>query len=218
MTIKVIPGILEQKFEEVEKKIERIRGLEDEVLIDIIDGKYADNKTIVVDELAGIQGLTSLGVQLMVEEPVDLLEDCAEVGADLVIGHIELMKDQMEFVRVAREMQVLPGLGLDLKTPIDNLEEEVLSEVSEVLLMAVPAGFSNQEFDEKVLIKVKNLREDFLYQGNIWVDGGVNEKTISGCVKFGANRLSVTSGIFKGKSVTKQIGKLNRLARLAVVQ
>ena len=39
MDINVIPGILEQKIEEVEKKIEKIRGLEDEVLIDIIDGK-----------------------------------------------------------------------------------------------------------------------------------------------------------------------------------
>lgn len=216
MDIKVIPGILEQKIEEVEKKIERIRGLEDEVLIDIIDGKYVDNKTIEVDALASIQGLTSLGVQLMVEEPIEHLSDCAEVGVDLAIGHVELMKDQMEFVNKARSLQILPGLGLDLKTSIDNLEEEALSKVSEVLLMAVPAGHSGQEFDSRVLDKIRSLRKNSrLRTLNIWVDGGVNAQTIEQCVKVGANRLSVTSGIFKDGCTVKQIGKLNRLARLA---
>lgn len=214
MMIKVVPGILESNKGEVERKIEKVKDIVDEVMVDIIDGKFASNKTIEVEDLADIYGEMSLGVQLMVEEPVKQLNDCAEVGVDLAIGQIELMRDQMEFIRKARSLEILPGLALDLKTPIEDIEEEAIVKVSEILLMSVPAGFSGQSFDDKVLDKIKRLRADVRFKGNIWVDGGVNEKTIEKCVRAGANRLSVTSGIWGEKDVEKAYGKLTRLARL----
>jgi ribulose-phosphate 3-epimerase len=214
MDIKVVPGILESSKGEVERKIGKVKDIVDEVMIDIIDGKFADNKTIEVEDLTDIYGEMSLGVQLMVEEPVKQLRDCAEVGVDLVMGQIELMKDQVEFIQKARELQILPGLALDLKTPIEDIEEEALVKVSEILLMSVPVGFSGQAFDDQVLSKIEGLRKDVRFKGNIWVDGGVNEKTIERCVEAGASRLSVTSGIWEEKEVEKAYGKLTRLARL----
>ena len=206
----------------MEKKIDKVKDIASEVMIDIIDDKFADNKTVEVGDLADFSSKMSLGVQLMVEEPIDFLEDCVEVGVDLVIGHVELMKNQLEFIKKARELQILPGLALDLKTGLEDLEEEALEKASEVLLMSVPAGFSGQEFDKKVLKKVRDLREysrlrtSNIRALNIWVDGGVNEKTIKECVEAGANRLSVTSGIWDQKNVEQAYGKLTRMARLAL--
>ena len=220
MKIRVIPGILEDKGEnkreEVEKKISKIVGIVDEVSIDIIDGKFVDNKTIGVGDLENIDSQISLGVQLMVEEPIKMVEECAEVGVEKVIGHIELMKDQKEFVAKVKEFKMKVGLGLDLKTGVDFLEEDILDEIDDILLMSVAAGFSGQEFDGKVLGKIEKLRKEMGFKGNIWVDGGVNEKTIEKCVQMGANRLSITSGIWKEKDIEKQIGKLQRLAEKAV--
>jgi ribulose-phosphate 3-epimerase len=214
MDIKVVPGILESSKGEVERKIEKVKDIVDEVMIDIVDGKFVANKTIGVEDLADIYGEMSLGVQLMVEEPVKKLSDCAEVGVDLAMGQIELMRDQIEFIQKARSLQILPGLALDLKTPIEDIEEEALVKVSEILLMSVPAGFSGQAFDDQVLSKIEGLRKDVRFKGNIWVDGGVNEKTIERSVEAGASRLSVTSGIWGEKEVEKAYGKLTRLARL----
>lgn len=210
-----MPAILESSKETVEKKIVKVKDLVDEVTIDIIDGKFVSNKTIEVEDLADVYGEMSLGVHLMVEEPVTQLRDCAEVGVDLAIGQIELMKDQVEFIHKARSLQILPGLAIDLKTPVEDIDEEAKALVSEILLMSVPAGFSGQAFDEKVLGKIEKLKKDVRFKGNIWVDGGVNEKTIEKCVRAGANRLSVTSGIWGEKDVEKAYGKLTRLTRLA---
>ena len=215
MKVKIVPGILEKEREEVEKKVEKVIGVVDEVSIDIIDGKFVDNKTIGVEDLENINGQIILGVQLMVEEPIRMVELCKEVGVERVIGQIELMKDQKEFVKKVKGLNMKVGLGLDLKTGVDFLDEAVLAEIDDVLLMAVAAGFSGQEFNKKVLEKIDKIRKEMGFKGNIWVDGGVNEKTIEECVEVGADRLSVTSGIWKKEDVKKQIEKLNRLAQRA---
>ena len=215
MKVKIVPGILDKEKEEVEKKVEKVIGVVDEVSIDIIDGKFADNKTIGVEDLENINGQIILGVQLMVEEPIRMVELCKEVGVERVIGQIELMKDQKEFVKEVKGLNMKVGLGLDLKTGVDFLDEAVLVEIDDILLMAVAAGFSGQEFNRKVLGKIKKLRNELRFEKNIWVDGGVNEETIEDCVEAGANMLSVTSGIWKAKDVKKQIEKLNRLVQRA---
>ncbi len=215
MKVKIVPGILDKEKEEVEKKVEKVIGVVDEVSIDIIDGKFADNKTIGVEDLENINGQIILGVQLMVEEPIKMVELCKEVGVERVIGQIELMKDQKEFVKEVKGLNMKVGLGLDLKTGVDFLDEAVLVEIDDILLMAVAAGFSGQEFNRKVLGKIKKLRNELRFEKNIWVDGGVNEETIEDCVEAGANMLSVTSGIWKAKDVKKQIEKLNRLVQRA---
>ena len=211
----VVGVFVDKEREEVEKKVEKVMGVVEEVSIDIIDGKFADNKTIGVEDLENISGQISLGVQLMVEEPIKMVELCAEVGVERVIGQIELMKNQKEFVEKVKGLKMKVGLGLDLKTGVDFLDEEVLAEIDDILLMTVAAGFSEQEFNKKALEKIEKIKKEMGFKGNIWVDGGVNEETIKECVEAGANRLSVTSGIWKKKDVKKQIEKLNRLAQRA---
>jgi len=212
MEIKIVPGILEKSTEEAEKKIDKIKGLVDEVMIDIIDGKFADNMTIGIEDLVDIDGDIGLGAHLMVDEPIKMIDECVDIGVETVIGHIELMKNQENFVRVVLKKEMQVGLGLDLKTAVDFLEEEILEKVGHVLLMAVPAGFSGQKFDRKVLDKIKILRKDYKFKGSIWVDGGVNEETIEDCVKVGANRLSVTSALWQSKEIKEGLERLTKLA------
>jgi len=212
MNIQVVPAILEDTREEVEKKMGLVKGLAERVQIDIIDGKFAENKTVEVEELVGVDGDIELEIHLMVEEPIGLVDQCAEIGVGMVIGHIELMKNQENFVRVVRKKEMRVGLGLDLKTAVDFLEEGVWEEVDQILLMAVSAGFSGQKFDRKVLEKIKILRGDYGFKGEIAVDGGVNEETIEDCVRVGANRLSVTSALWQSKEIKEGLERLTRLA------
>lgn len=211
----IIPAILEKEIEAVEQKIHQVEGLVEQIHIDIVDGKFADNKTIGVEELLDLDGGAELTVQLITEEPIELTEQCAEAGVTTVIGQIELMESQSEFVKAVKEKEMRVGLALDLKTAVDFLEEEIVGELDQVLLMAVAAGFSGQEFDQRVLDKVRLLRQEIGFKGDIWVDGGVNEQTVGACVEAGANLLAVGSALWEAENVVLKLKQLQRLAQRA---
>jgi len=211
MMFDVVPGILEEDIAEVEKKLNKMKGWAETVMVDIVDGKFSNNKTIQVEELADLGKGISKGVQLMTEEPISQVDTCSEVLIDIVIGHIELMKDQVLFVNKVKELEMVPGLALDLRTQMDGLDEKALEKVDQILLMSVDAGFSNQVFDRRVLDKIKMLRNEAGFEGDIWVDGGVNKDTIIECKEAGANKFSVTSGIWGEKDSKKAFKNLNKL-------
>ncbi|MEA3355086.1 MAG: ribulose-phosphate 3-epimerase [Patescibacteria group bacterium] len=212
MNIKIVPGILEKTFEELENKLLKASDFCETVFVDVIDGKFVENETIGMDEL--MDSSTELGfyIHLMTEEPTNYLNSCKEAGAELVVGQVELMENQAEFVNKGKKLGIKTGLALDLLTPIDFLEEKVLVEVETVLLMAVEAGFSEQKFDVKVLKKIKELKIGG-FKGNIFIDGGVNKKTIKECVLAGADRFSVTSGIWGEENPAKAYENLVKLAQ-----
>src|SRR3989344_6039593 len=96
--IEIIPSILTNDPSEARELLTRCEGVVNRVSIDIIDGKFANNKTIEPDLFFDIDTNLKLDFQLMVEEPVNWIERCVRGQADRIIGHVEKMKDQLEFV------------------------------------------------------------------------------------------------------------------------
>ncbi|MBU1085523.1 MAG: hypothetical protein ABIJ43_03080 [Candidatus Beckwithbacteria bacterium] len=218
MSILIVPGILERTLEELNLKLLRAIDFSEKVFVDVIDGKFVESETIGMDELMDTATELDLYVHLMTEEPINYLNQCKEIGAELVVGQVELMEDQVEFVNKGKRLGMKMGLALDLVTPVDFLEVEALSMVNTVLLMAVPAGFSEQEFDRKVLKKIEELRSAGFgelttsgFKGDIFIDGGVNKETIGECIKAGANAFSVTSGIWNEDNPKKAYEELMKL-------
>jgi len=214
MEIKIVPGILEKDRDVFKDKLLKAKEFSETVFVDIIDGKFAKNETVGIKELNEFSGQIGYYVQLMTREPIEYLNECVEAEASLILGHIELMRSQKEFVKKGKELEVNIGLALDLDTPVDFLEDSLLKEVDKILLMAVPAGFSGQKFDRKVLSKIGKLRQSG-FKKDIFVDGGINEKTISECVRVGANAFSVTSAIWKAEKPEEMLKKLRRVAEKA---
>ena len=212
MIIKIIPGILENDFEELNKKLLRASDFSEMIFVDIIDGKFVENETIGMDELMDTSTELDLYVHLMTEEPINYLNQCNELGAGLVVGQVELMESQVDFVNKAIELDIKVGLGLDLVTPIDFLEEGILDKANAVLLMAVRAGFSGQNFDEKVLEKIQELRAGG-FKEDIFIDGGLNKETIGKCIDIGANGFSVTSGIWKNSNPAEAYAELIKFGK-----
>jgi ribulose-phosphate 3-epimerase len=215
MKVQVLPVILEQEKAAVEKKLKRAREWVERVQIDVIDGKFVDNTTVSMEELMEINKQMGWDIHLMVEEPARLVGQCAEAEVELVVGQIELMESQLEFVRLAKEKQLKVGLGLDLETGVDFLDEEVIMELDQILLMAVKAGFSGQKFDKRVLEKIRQVRQ-LGFEKEISVDGGVNRETVEECVKAGARALAVNSGLWQAEKTDLELKRLRRLAEAAV--
>ena len=215
MKVQIVPAILEKEKEAVEKKLEQARKWVERIQIDVIDGKFVDNETVGLEDLMEIDKQIGWDVHLMVEEPIKLIEQCREAEVELVVGQIELMENQLEFVKLAKERQLRAGLGLDLETGVDFLDEEVIGELDQILLLAVKAGFSGQEFDKRVLEKIGQVRE-LGFEGEVCVDGGVNGETVEACVQAGANILAVGSGLWQAEKAEVELKRLRRLAEAAV--
>jgi ribulose-phosphate 3-epimerase len=211
--IQIIPSILTNDPAELRSLLKRCEGVAEMVSIDVIDGKFADNTTIDPLELADIDTQLKIDYQLMVVEPFNWIEKCVKGKAYRIIGHVERMSNQQEFVREIKKRGLRVGLALDLSTSIEKIEE-VHSELDVVLLMSVKAGFGGQEFDESVLDKIarlKHIRDKKGLSYKIHVDGGMTMEKVEDVHYNGADEVSVGRKLFEG-DLQENIEKFQKAA------
>lgn len=212
----IIPGILTDSIHDLKDKVDQAALFSKKVSVDVIDGIFADNLTVMPSDMREInwQGM-SVDVQLMVEEPVDYLGELHLLKVERVFGHVEKMGKPNQYFDECSELSIDLGWGFDLYTPLEALSRELLLESKAILLMSVRAGFSGQHFDERILKKITKLR-DMGFKGDVVVDGGLNEKTIPRCLKAGANQFSVTSAIWKTNDPRLRYEELAGLLRTRI--
>ena len=206
--VDIIPAILTVSITELTDKVKRVNDASfmegvnvRKIQIDIIDGVYVDNRTLDPSSIANIDTDLGIDFHLMVKEPVSWVEKCATAGADRIIGQIEMMKDQIEFVGKVQETGLYVGLAVDLETPISKLDPTILSNVDVVLLMAVKAGWGGQAFDKRVLEKIEELdkiraRDSTPFK--ICIDGGETEDVIDDSYYAGADEIVIGQRLFNG--------------------
>jgi ribulose-phosphate 3-epimerase len=78
-----------------------------------------------------------------------------------------------------------------------------------VLVMSVFPGFAGQKFIPEVLGKIRTLRGEMGYEGDIEIDGGIAPDTAGAAKQAGANVLVAGSAIF---------GKEDRAAQIAAIR
>lgn len=212
--IEIIPAILTNDPKELEEKLRQLEGIVQRVQIDIVDGVFADNKTISLEAAANIETDLLLDIQLMAKEPADWVERAVRAMADRVIGHIEMMSDQMAFIAKVAETGEKVGLAIDLSTPVSAFDPAVLNSLDVVLVMSVKAGFGGQDFQEPALEKVtklSNYRASNNCKYRICVDGGINEENIAKVRQAGADEVAVGHSLFEG-NIRERLEGLRRAA------
>lgn len=206
--VNIIPAILTDNVTDLSDKVRRINDVSHvegitvrSIQIDVIDGVFADNRTVDPVSLVGLDTDLGLDFHLMVKEPINWVEKCANAGADRIIGQIEMMKNQVEFVEKVQETGLYIGLALDLETPVSELNALILNNVDAILLMAVKAGFGGQKFDKRVLDKIKELDEIRVRDKTpfkICVDGGETVDVIDDTHYAGADEVVIGKRLFDG--------------------
>lgn len=199
--VEIIPAILANDPQDLREKIEVAGQVVVRVQIDIIDGEFADNKTIDPTILTNLETNLNYDFHLMVKEPVNWVEKCINAGGDRIIGQIEMMNDQFEFINKIQEKGMLAGLAIDIDTPVSQIEPSALSAVDLVLVLSVKAGFGGQEFDKKAIEKIEELvrireRENFGFR--IGDDGGVTMEEMPDLSQAKVDEVVIGSRIFKG--------------------
>lgn len=194
MKPKVIPGILEKEWSEIEKKLELVKSFSKTVHIDIIDGKFADNLTFLDPQpFKKYSDELFLELHMMVENPIDYLKPFATAGFKRFLGHIEHMKDQAGFVKMAKQFGEV-GLALDGPTEIEKIKVKLEDLDAVLVYTSNRVGFSGPKLNPQRLEKIKDLRNKS--DVAIEVDGGINDQTILSAKTAGANRFVSTSFIW----------------------
>lgn len=202
----VIPGILEQDWGAIEKKIKIVKPFAKTIHVDLLDGKFAPNTTWM--DPAPFKKYAQdifFEVHLMVENPIEYLQPFADAGFKRFIGQIEHMEDSPEFV-ARGELLGEVGLALDKDTPVEKLTVS-FEDLDFLFVMTVKAGFSNQQFIPEMLDKVKKIREKSITIP-IEVDGGISDTTIVQAKEAGAIRFVSTGFLFKSNNPQEQYKKL----------
>ncbi len=199
--------------------------------IDVMDGHFVPNITIGPLIVRAIRPLTKLPLEahLMIENPGDYLEDFLDAGADIVSLHAECYGtrrpecrqygqypkevDAIDADKARADLQRIRQKGgkavmvLNPGTPL--CLESVLKDLNGVLVMSVNPGFAKQKFMPSVLPKIQQLRN--MYDGDIAIDGGINDVTGKEAVKAGANVLSTASYFFGADKPREAVLKLKGL-------
>lgn len=180
----IIPAILEKTKEQVKDQINKLTPFFTHFQIDIADGLFVPNKTIQIKDIESLikerqsnfKKIT-LDFHLMVNEyqsEIDTLLSLSQtVAIHTVFVHL------LPFEKNKLKSDTLPfTLGIVLN-PDDDLSThwETVKSLKAIQIMSVQPGFQGAPFLPETLEKITELRKKE-YTGEMYLDGGINEKTI----------------------------------------
>lgn len=178
--VTIVPALLAKDVSTFEDQLKKVWGLAKRVQFDIIDGKFLPVETVFPEVLLNIDTIVDFEGHLMVDKPEDWIDRCVAAGMTAVYGQVEKMEDKIKFVADAQVAGMKAGLAYDIETSLVGLED-VIDNLDGVLLMSVKAGAQGQEFDGRVLEKIKKVRE-LSKTVTIVIDGGLNVENIKKCL------------------------------------
>ena len=206
MMIKLAPSILAADFNILGKQINIIEGTGLQYLhIDVMDGNYVPGISFGTPVIKSIRKNTKLifDVHLMVDEPIRILEDFKDAGADILTVHAEACSDLPATVAKVKSMGLKVGVSLNPETRLDKLDP-VLKNIDMVLIMSVNPGAGGQSFIPSSLQKIRDLKEKMSKAGtaiDIEVDGGIRHSNVMDIIMAGANVIVTGTSVFKGDIV-----------------
>lgn len=180
--MQIIPAILEKTVDDFNETFNRFSSFFNRFQIDIQDGIYVYNKTVQIEEL--ISNITFetkkavFDIHLMVQNP------------EVEIAKLKLLKKKVKIKNIFVHLPFLTskllhqfpefsiGLVINPDDSIKLLSEKVnLKNVPFVQIMTIKPGPQGQDFMPNQLNKIEQLRL-LGYRSNIFLDGGINDKTI----------------------------------------
>ena len=199
------------KPQDIVKKLDNTKA--DFIHVDIMDGKFVENKTWTIREEKKIVSYSKLplDVHLMVENPSKYIEDYALLNTSYITFHYEAVKDIDKMINEIKNYGLKVGIAINPETD-EKVLYPYLSKIDQVLVMSVHPCKSGQSFIENTPNKIENLKQEIINQNAktiISVDGGINDETGKLCVDKGVDMLVSASYIHK--DIVNNINTLKRL-------
>ena len=205
----VIPAINEVEFSEVSKKIGIAGVFSSWIHIDIVDGRFASNITWNnPSELFAASSQPSINIEahLMVENPEAVIKDWIFTGVKRIVIQIEAIDSAKarSVLEIADDVEI--GLAVNPETPIEDALP-YLENFKFILILGVNPGLAGRPFNEKILEKIKFLKN---YYPNVIIeaDGGINLETAKLVKEAGADIVVSASYIWGSQNPEKAYQEL----------
>jgi len=180
--MQIIPTTgLQKDFFEAEKRIAAVKDNSRWIQVDVSDNIFSPGKTFELELLNKLDFNADeilWDIHLMVKEPLDWIEKCLFIGANRIIGQVEMMADREKFIKTVKDEGLEAGLAFDIDTQVENVPEET----DEILLMGRKAGFGEYPLDEKIYKKIEIAKK---FGKTVAIDGGSAAKNIGKLKKLG---------------------------------
>lgn len=215
----ILPSLLRCDFGDLRGEVAQLEAAGIKAIhLDVMDGQFVPNLSFGMPVVAGIAKYSKLplDVHLMINTPEKYIEPFYEAGASAITFHIEAVDDPQPLLEKIRSLGAAAGIAIDAQSDVDSIKQ-VAGLCDLVLVMSVQAGFGGQVFQPVALQKLKQAREIFGPDVFLEVDGGVNNETISDCVRSGADLLVVGSAITNHDDYGPAVKELNELTSAAIL-
>ena len=188
----------------VDKEIKKFKDAGIEwIHFDVMDGKFVKNVSFETPFLKEVCHKVDLikDVHIMIDDPLNRVEEYANCGADYLTFHYEACKDDSEVKEVIDRIHSLnmkAGISIKPNTSIEVIYP-FLKDLDLVLIMSVEPGYGGQKFIDHSIEKIAFLRNEIDskgYSALISVDGGINDRTAPLCLNAGVDILVVGQYLF----------------------
>jgi ribulose-phosphate 3-epimerase len=212
----IAPSILSADFSRLGEEItDVLRAGADLIHFDVMDNHYVPNLTIgplVMKSLRDAGVSAAMDVHLMAT-PVDaLLEEFLAFGPEFVTIHPESTRHLHRSLELIRGGGAKAGVALNPATSTETLHY-VIELVDLVLVMSVNPGFGGQQFIEKSIDKIRDVRALIDASGRdvrLEVDGGIKADNIARVAEAGADTFVAGSAVFGAKDYAAVIRAMRR--------
>ncbi len=225
--IEINAAILEKDFEEINTKLQKVKGLVDIMQIDICDGKYVPSKTFLsagCEISAERLKIATKGLQIELDMMIDWqvsitarFEKWLNVLTTLspkrlVLHHTSITNEHLGMVFYTLDQTVTEfGLGIHL----DDTLEDIMARFNTfpfnyVQIMGIKkVGFGEQKQSEKLIPYIQAFH-DLAPDVPISIDGGVKLENVKALKDAGATRMTIGSGLFKTDDIQQRVEDLRK--------
>ena len=202
---KVVPAVEELDAGAFRQRVAQVRQLTDRMQMDVVDGEFADIKTVFPQDVVPPSGL-KLDIHLMVARPMEFVSSCIKLRPYTIIVQYESGDGLESIIDRIADNGIRAGLAINPDTPVAEIAP-LLGRISHVLVMAYPAGAPGGKLQPKVLSKVTELR-DLKDSLEVSLDGGVNAETAKKIAKAGFDVVYTNTYLFSGESLLTRYHEL----------
>lgn len=214
----IIPAIMPTSYEDLCNKVSAVVGIAPVVQIDVMDGKFVDNKSWpymktedkdfirIIRQEEGLPDWQDVDfeIDLMIRDVENEASKWIAAGAMRLVIHYKSEPEEVikRVLKESKEKGVEVILDFELDIDIENIikilndlkREEI--NIDGVQIMGIDKiGFQGEKFDHKVLSYVKEIKKHFP-EFIVSVDGGIKADYARPLADGGVNRLIVGSAIF----------------------
>ena len=215
--IQILPSILGTDHDALPHVCEDFENAgADQIHIDVMDGIFVPNTSFSPSTIESCKLSTNLplNVHLMVRNPLEIISEYADAGADTIHIHIESDSDVHASLKKIKDNKKIAGITINPASSVETILPLIDKKlVDEVLIMTVNPGFGGQDYILEVESKIGIIRNRFPHV-DITVDGGIDNISIVSAAQKGANRFVVGSYLFGLKNIKSGISNLRASAEL----